>query len=188
MHSPMHNLEPEIISLMKDVKWNPEKGMISSTKERDSEEMVEEDLWDLTSKWDQLNVSKASTHPNKSPLTLRRQPRQQPELPRKHLPQASLRNRNTSQVTNLLHHSNTSTTGPSMKMISKKLMLSPRHKLTNLSTSPEPNSSSARNNLNETAKRPKMIHYQLACPCPRPPRPHRELGSNLKKVKTKLQN
>jgi hypothetical protein len=40
----------------KDVKWNPEKGTTSSAKERDPEEMVEEDLWDLTSKWEQLNV------------------------------------------------------------------------------------------------------------------------------------
>jgi hypothetical protein len=48
----------------KDVKWNPEKGTTSSAKERDSEEMVEEDLWDLTSKWEQLNVNKASTRPD----------------------------------------------------------------------------------------------------------------------------
>ena len=29
----------------KDVKWNPDKGTTSSAKERDSEEMVKEDLW-----------------------------------------------------------------------------------------------------------------------------------------------
>jgi hypothetical protein len=34
----------------KDMKWNPEKGTASSAKERDSVEMVKEDLWDLTSK------------------------------------------------------------------------------------------------------------------------------------------
>ena len=34
-----------------DTKWNPEKGTTSLTKERDSDEMVKEDLWDLTSKW-----------------------------------------------------------------------------------------------------------------------------------------
>jgi hypothetical protein len=33
------------------VKWNPKKGTNSSTKERDSEEMVQEDLWDLTNEW-----------------------------------------------------------------------------------------------------------------------------------------
>jgi hypothetical protein len=52
----------------KDVKWNPEKGTTSLAKERDSEEMVEEDLWDLTSKWEQLNVDKASTPPGKAAL------------------------------------------------------------------------------------------------------------------------
>jgi hypothetical protein len=30
--------------------------------------MVEEDLWDLTSKWEQLNVNKASTRPEKAAL------------------------------------------------------------------------------------------------------------------------
>jgi hypothetical protein len=30
--------------------------------------MVEEDLWDLTSKWEQLNVNKASTRPNEAAL------------------------------------------------------------------------------------------------------------------------
>jgi hypothetical protein len=52
----------------KDVKWNPEKGTTSSAKERDSEEMVEEDLWDLRSKWEQINVNKASTRPDKAAL------------------------------------------------------------------------------------------------------------------------
>jgi hypothetical protein len=40
----------------------------SLAKERDSEEMVEEDLWDLTSKWEQINVNKASTRPNEAAL------------------------------------------------------------------------------------------------------------------------
>jgi hypothetical protein len=52
----------------KDVKWNPEKGTTCSAKERDSEERVEEDLWDLMSKWEQLNVNKASTIPNEAAL------------------------------------------------------------------------------------------------------------------------
>jgi hypothetical protein len=52
----------------KDVNWDPKKGTTSSAKERDSEEMVEEDLWDLTSKWEQLNVNKASTCPDKAAL------------------------------------------------------------------------------------------------------------------------
>ena len=34
----------------KDVTWNPDKGTTSSAKERDSEEMVKEDLWNLMSK------------------------------------------------------------------------------------------------------------------------------------------
>jgi hypothetical protein len=52
----------------KDVKWNPDKGMASSAKERDSEEMVKEDLWDLKSKWEQINKSKASTRPDEAAL------------------------------------------------------------------------------------------------------------------------
>ncbi len=51
-----------------DTKWNPEKGTTSSAKERDSEEMVKEDLWDLTSKWEQINVNKASTRPKEAAL------------------------------------------------------------------------------------------------------------------------
>jgi hypothetical protein len=52
----------------KDVKWNPDKGTTSSAKERDSEEMVKEDLWDLTSKWEQINKNKASTRPDEATL------------------------------------------------------------------------------------------------------------------------
>jgi hypothetical protein len=173
----------------KDMKWNPEKGTTSSAKERDSEEMVEEDLWDLTSKWEQINVNKASTRPDEAALdALSAATPATGTTARKHLPQASLRKRNASPVTNLLHHSGTSTTCPSMKMVSKKLLLSPRHKLTNPLTSLEPNLSSARNNLTKTAERPKMAHYQPACPCPRLQRPHPELGLNLKKLKTRSQN
>jgi hypothetical protein len=130
--------------------------------------------------------------PTKPPFTqppLHWQPCQQQELLREHLLQASLmRKWKASQVTNLLHLSETSITGPRMKMISKKLMLSPRHKLTTPLTSPETNSSSAQNNLNEMAKRPKLAHYQPVCPCPWLQKPHPELGSNLKQLKTKLQN
>jgi hypothetical protein len=43
--------------LYKDTKWNPEKGTTSSSKERNSEEMVKEDLWDLTDKWAKINVA-----------------------------------------------------------------------------------------------------------------------------------
>jgi hypothetical protein len=38
-------------------------------KERDSEEMVNEDLWDLTSKWEQINVNKAITRLTAMPAT-----------------------------------------------------------------------------------------------------------------------
>jgi hypothetical protein len=51
----------------KDAKWNHEKGT-TSAKERDSEEMVKEDLWDLTSKWEQINMNKASTCPDEAAL------------------------------------------------------------------------------------------------------------------------
>jgi hypothetical protein len=52
----------------KDMKWNPGKGTTSSAKERDSEEMVKENLWDLMSRWEQINVNKASTRPDKAAL------------------------------------------------------------------------------------------------------------------------
>jgi hypothetical protein len=54
--------------LYKDVKWNPDKGTTSLAKERDSEEMVKEDLWDLTSKWEQINKNKASTRPGEATI------------------------------------------------------------------------------------------------------------------------
>ncbi len=41
----------------KDTKWNPEKGTTSSSKERNSEEMVKEDLWDLNEKWKEIKVT-----------------------------------------------------------------------------------------------------------------------------------
>jgi hypothetical protein len=53
----------------KEVKWNPDKGTTSSAKERNSEEMVKEDLWDLTSKWSKLKVTeKATTRPDANAL------------------------------------------------------------------------------------------------------------------------
>jgi hypothetical protein len=52
----------------KDVKWNPGKGTTALAKKRDSEEMVEEDFWDLTSKWEQIKVDKASTRPGEAAL------------------------------------------------------------------------------------------------------------------------
>jgi hypothetical protein len=41
----------------KDVKWNPVKGTTSSLKERDSEAMVKEDLWDLNEQWEKIAVT-----------------------------------------------------------------------------------------------------------------------------------
>jgi hypothetical protein len=52
----------------KNVKWNPEKRTTSLAKESDSEELAEEDLWDITSNWEQINVNKASTRPDKAAL------------------------------------------------------------------------------------------------------------------------
>ena len=40
----------EALRVYQGVRWNPEKGTTSSTKERNSEEMVKEDLWDLNEK------------------------------------------------------------------------------------------------------------------------------------------
>jgi hypothetical protein len=43
--------------------------MTFSAKDRDSsEEIVKEDLWDLTSKWEQINVNKALTRPDEAAL------------------------------------------------------------------------------------------------------------------------
>jgi hypothetical protein len=48
----------------KDIKWNPEKGTTSSSKERNSEEMVKEDLWDLNEQWEKIQVTETkSTRP-----------------------------------------------------------------------------------------------------------------------------
>ncbi len=52
-----------------DLKWNTGNGTTSLAKERDSEEMVKEVLWDLTLKWGQVNVNnKSSTSPKEAVL------------------------------------------------------------------------------------------------------------------------
>lgn len=40
--------------IYKDIKWNPTKKTTSSSKEKESEEMVQEDVWELNAKWEQL--------------------------------------------------------------------------------------------------------------------------------------
>ena len=50
----------------KEVKWN---GTTSSAKERNSEEMVKEDLWDLNTQWEKIKVS-APDNSQKRPKTL----------------------------------------------------------------------------------------------------------------------
>ena len=47
----------EALLIYQDTKWNPEKGTTSSRKERESEEMVQEDLWNLNKKWEKIKVS-----------------------------------------------------------------------------------------------------------------------------------
>jgi hypothetical protein len=47
--------------IYQDVKWNPAKRTTSSSKERDSEEMVQEDLWELNKEWEKIKLT-----PNKS--------------------------------------------------------------------------------------------------------------------------
>jgi hypothetical protein len=44
----------EALSVYKEVKWNATKGTTLSAKERDSDEMVKEDLWDLNDQWEKL--------------------------------------------------------------------------------------------------------------------------------------
>jgi hypothetical protein len=48
------------------VKWNPKKGTTSSAKEQDSEEMVQEDLWDLTNEWEKIREN-SPTETSKRP-------------------------------------------------------------------------------------------------------------------------
>jgi hypothetical protein len=51
----------EALLVYKEVTWNPKNGKTSSAKERNSEEMVQEDLWELSDKWDKINVTTTTT-------------------------------------------------------------------------------------------------------------------------------
>jgi hypothetical protein len=66
----LHNMIPEFLHrfgedatkwftsagliIYKDIKWNPTKGKTTSSKEHESEEMVNEDPWDLRTQWEQI--------------------------------------------------------------------------------------------------------------------------------------
>jgi hypothetical protein len=49
--------------IYKDIKWNPVKGTTTSTKEHESEEMVNEDPWGLQTQWDQIKKTPTGDTP-----------------------------------------------------------------------------------------------------------------------------
>ena len=51
-----------------EVRWNATKGTTSSLKERDSEEMVKEDLWELNDKWEELKTLPSADRPTPNAL------------------------------------------------------------------------------------------------------------------------
>jgi hypothetical protein len=58
----------------KDIKWNPTKGTTTSTNEHVSEAMVQEDLWGLNAKWEEIKANKTVSNtsrpdPNKLDAT-----------------------------------------------------------------------------------------------------------------------
>jgi hypothetical protein len=82
------------LMVYKDVKWNPDKGTTTSAKEQESEEMVKEDLWDLTSKWEQLIVTKPTQRPDEAALDGTKPtptPATNPDAPAPALPEETVR-------------------------------------------------------------------------------------------------
>jgi hypothetical protein len=168
----------EALIIYQGVKWNPVKGTTSSAKEQNSKEMVKEDLWDLTDKWDQMNVTpEASSHPDTNnldhatdPTTPQSNPTAEPQP--SHTRLAS--DKSIASFGDLYQRPKDADDIIKDAAQAKEKQPMPQHR-------PLPNSNLTLPNWKGIEKKNLMAHNQLVCPCPPPPKPLRALASSSEK-------